>query len=260
MKKQTKRTRGNTQTYSIEDITGFSRRDEGRKINNHLIETYLQQVRDYPYTVERFVRYLSGLAAITIMLKKDFEKLAKYFKIKLRVVLTKGDEPVGNGIGPILELIDVIKVLNPSEKGPEDLEKKSLYLSGQILEMTGKAKAGKGFEKAKEILDSGMAFAKFLEIIKAQKGSIKNMRLGKFKKEIFVKSPSKIIGIDNLKINSLARLAGCPVDNSSGLYLHVHLGDKLRKKDKLLTIYAESKPRLKEAMRYYLKEKPIKFK
>jgi len=75
MKKQTKRTRGNTQTYSIEDITGFSRRDEGRKINNHLIETYLQQVRDYPYTVERFVRYLSGLAAITIMLKKDFEKL-----------------------------------------------------------------------------------------------------------------------------------------------------------------------------------------
>jgi len=194
------------------------------------------------------------------VLKKDFEKLAKYFKIKLRVVLTKGDEPVGNGIGPILELIDVIKVLNPSEKGPEDLEKKSLYLSGQILEMTGKAKAGKGFEKAKEILDSGMAFAKFLEIIKAQKGSIKNMRLGKFKKEIFVKSPSKIIGIDNLKINSLARLAGCPVDNSSGLYLHVHLGDKLRKKDKLLTIYAESKPRLKEAMRYYLKEKPIKFK
>ena len=106
-----------------------------------------------------------------LKLKAKFERLGKYFKRKLKVVLTKGDEPIGNGIGPVLELIDVLKVLNPQEKGPKDLEEKSLFLSGQLLEMTGKSKKGKGFQKAQEILDSGKALDKFKEIIKADRKS-----------------------------------------------------------------------------------------
>jgi len=73
-------------------------------------------------------------------LKRKFEYLGKYFKRKLKCVLTDGNQPIGNGVGPALELIDVIKILNPKEQGPQDLEKKSLLLSGEILEMTGKAK------------------------------------------------------------------------------------------------------------------------
>lgn len=193
-----------------------------------------------------------------LKLKQDFEKLGKYFKLNLQAVLTKGDEPIGNGIGPLLELTDVIKVLNPSEEGPKDLEKKSLFLAGQIFEMTNKAKKGRGIEMAKSILDSGKAFEKFLQIIKAQKGSIKHLEFGKFKKDIFAKSSGKIAEINNIKINFLARIAGCPVDKSSGLYIYSHVGDKIKKGNKILTIYSESKPRLKEALEYYNKERPIK--
>ena len=35
----------------------------------------------------------------------------------------------------------------------------------------------------------------------------------------------------------LARVAGCPTDKASGLYIHHHVGKK--KRDKLLTIYSE---------------------
>jgi thymidine phosphorylase len=192
-------------------------------------------------------------------LKKDFERLGKHFKLKLKVVLTKGDEPIGNGIGPILELIDVIKVLNPSEKGPEDLEEKSLFLAGQILEMTGKAKKGEGPMVAGEIVNSGKAFEKFIQIIKAQEGSIRNLKLGRFKKNIRANFNGKISEINNSKINLLGRIAGCPVDKSSGLYLYSHVRDKIRKGEKILSIYSEAKPRLEEAIRYYNKEKPIKF-
>ena len=208
---------------------------------------------DIPYGENAKVNKKEG-----IKLKRDFERLGKHFKLKLKVVLTKGDEPIGNGIGPILELIDVIKVLNPSEKGPEDLEKKSLFLAGQILEMTGKAKKGKGTDMAGEILNSGKAFEKFIQIIKAQEGSIRHLKLGKFKKNIRANFNGKISGINNSKINLLARIAGCPVDNSSGLYLYSHVGDKIRKGEKILSIYSEAKPRLEEAIRYYNKEKPIK--
>ena len=66
--------------------------------------------------------------------------------------------------------------------------------------------------------------------------------------------------IDNKKINSLVRMAGSPLDKPSGIYLYFHVGDKIKKREKILTIYSESKFRLKEAIKFYNKEKPIKIK
>ena len=44
-------------------------------------------------------------------LKKKFEYFGKKFGLNLRCLLTNGQEPIGNGIGPLLEIRDVIKVL-----------------------------------------------------------------------------------------------------------------------------------------------------
>ena len=193
-------------------------------------------------------------------LRKKFIKIGKHFKKKTEVVLTDGSQPIGKGIGPVLELIDIIKILDPKQKGPEDLEKKALFLSGQILEMTKKAKKGKGEEKAREILLSGKAFKKFKQIIKAQKGKIKKLNPGRFRKNLTSLKSGIIHEIDNKKINSLARVAGCPGDKLAGVYLYVRKKQRVKKKDKLLTIYAESKSRLNEAVRFYKEIKPISIK
>jgi putative thymidine phosphorylase len=207
---------------------------------------------DIPYGKTAKVRKLEALK-----LKRAFEKIGKHFKIKIKVVLTEGNEPIGNGVGPILELIDIIKILNPSENGPEDLKKKSLFLAGELLEMTGKARPNKGFEEAEKILNSGKAFNKFIQIIKFQGGNLKNIKLARFKKDIISNKNCEIKEIDNIKINLLARIAGCPLDKSSGLYIYSHVGAHIKKGDKIMTIYSESKPRLKEALIYYQKQKPI---
>ncbi len=193
-----------------------------------------------------------------LKLKEKFEKLGRYFHIKMKVVLTDGSQPIGSGIGPALELIDVINILDPKKKGPKDLEEKSLFLAAHLLEMTHKAKKGQGEKLAEEILHSGKAFEKFKEIIKAQKGKLVEIKPGKFKRDIFAKRSGKILEIDNKKINFLARSAGCPADKYAGLFLHVYKNDKVKKGEKILTIYAESKPRLNEALRFYKKIKPIK--
>ena len=190
-------------------------------------------------------------------LKKKFEDVGKYFKRKLKVVLTDGSQPIGSGIGPALELRDVIAVLDPKQQGPIDLEKKSVFLSGQLFEMTGKAKKGKGIALAEEMLRSGKAFEKFKEIIKEQNGSIKEIVPGKYTKNILASKSGKITEIDNKKINSLARASGCPADKYSGLYLYFNKDQRVKKKEKLLTIYAESASRLKEAIKYYNTAKPI---
>jgi len=195
-----------------------------------------------------------------LKLKKKFEQLGKVFKRKLKVVLIEAKEPMGNGVGPALELADVIKVLDPKEQGPEDLEEKSLFLAGELLEMTGKAKKGKGMEMAREVLHSGKAFEKFKQIIEAQGGKLKKIKPAKFKKDILSKKSGKIFEIDNKKINSLARAAGCPIDKFAGLYIYFNTGDKIKKGEKILTIYSKSKPKLRRAVRFYNNKSPIKVK
>jgi len=190
-------------------------------------------------------------------LKNKFETLAKYFHKTLKGVLTDGSQPIGNGIGPMLEIIDVIKVLKCEKDAPKDLENKSLFLSGQLFEMTGKAKNGEGIELAKKILYSGKAFKKFQQIIKAQNGNLRRIKLAKLKKDIFSNKTGKVLEIDNRKISSLARTTGCPAEKTAGLYLYVHVGDKVKKGDKILTIYSQSKSRLKEAIKSYQKQKPV---
>ena len=193
-------------------------------------------------------------------LKDDFLKLGKHFNKKIRVVLTNGNEPIGNGIGPALELKDIVKILEKQE-GPKDLEKKSLFLAGQLFELTGKARKGDGLKTAEKILYSGAAFKKFKEIIKAQGGSLNKLkRVAMFKKDIISKNNSRIIEIDNKKINSLAKITGCPVDKFSGVYLYHHVNEYVKKGEKIVTLYAETLPRLKQAAKFYYNEKPIKLK
>lgn len=191
-----------------------------------------------------------------LRLKKKFEYIGKYFRRKIEVVLTEGSQPIGNGIGPSLELMDIVKILSRNN-GPLDLEKKSLFLAGTIFEMTGKAKKGKGIQLATSILDSGKAFEKFKEIIEAQGGNIKRLRYGKFKKTLLASGSGKIREIHNKKINSLARVTGCPANKFSGIYLYHHVGDSIKKGDKLIDIYTDSKSKLKEAEKFFKEQKPI---
>ena len=191
-------------------------------------------------------------------LKKKFLKLAKVFNLKLEVILTDGSEPIGNGIGPILELEDIFRVLKRSDP-PKDLDEKSILLSARLLELSGKAKKGKGRKLAKEILDSGKALKKFEQIINAQKGKNKKLKKPKFQKIVRAKRKIKIKHLDNKLINHLARHAGCPEDKAAGIYLHKKKGDVVEKGDKIMTIYATSKEKLKYAKNFYNKNKIIQF-
>ena len=193
-------------------------------------------------------------------LKKKFESVGRYFNRKLEVVLTDGNKPIGRGIGPIPELRDIISVLDPSKKGPKDLEEKSLMLAGRLLEMSGKVKKGKGIARATYILNSGLAFKKFKEIINAQGGSLSKIKPSKFEKKIIAKKSGRVVEIINRKINNLAKIAGSPIDKAAGLYLHKNVGERVEKGKPIITIYAESKSRLNQAINFYEKEKPIRVK
>jgi len=190
-------------------------------------------------------------------LEKKFGSLAKSFNIKVKCFIVKTSEPMGNGIGPALEIKDVISVLKRETRNSL-LESRALKLSAEILEMAGKSKKGQGIALAREILESGTAFKKFQQIIQAQKGKINHIPEAKFSHIINSSKSFKIKIMDIKNLNSLARVLGCPVDKIAGIYLHKHLHDKVKKGEKLLTLFAESKALLKAGINFYHKNMPIK--
>jgi AMP phosphorylase len=182
-------------------------------------------------------------------LKQKFLKIAKAFKLKMKVILTLGEQPIGNGIGPVLEMIDVLKVLK-QENQPRDLENKSIFMAAIILEMMHKAKPGKGEFVARSILETGAALEKFNQIISAQGRTREDLSLGRFKEVIKSSRTGKIANIDNKHINTLARILGCPEDKKAGIYIYHHKGDFVEKSQPLLVLYAENKRKLEEGLAY----------
>jgi AMP phosphorylase len=192
-----------------------------------------------------------------LRLRKKFLAIGKHFKLKMNIVLTPGDEPIGNGIGPILEMRDVLKVLK-RESSPKDLEDKSLFLAAQILEMTGKAKKGKGLLLAKSILDSGKAYKKFNEIISAQGKKNITLKPANLSYSHKADKGGLIASIDNKETNTIARILGCPVDIASGIYLYKHKNQRVREGEVILSLFSESKQKLNEAIEYLHNHPPIK--
>ncbi|MBL8711147.1 MAG: thymidine phosphorylase family protein, partial [Rhodospirillaceae bacterium] len=72
--------------------------------------------------------------ADAIRLRKLFEYVGDQLGLTVAVEITDGSQPVGNGVGPVLEARDVMRVLEGNPLAPRDLRDRALLLAGHILE------------------------------------------------------------------------------------------------------------------------------
>ncbi|MFZ5365462.1 MAG: AMP phosphorylase [Patescibacteria group bacterium] len=183
------------------------------------------------------------------MIEKKFVALGKRFGMKIKAVKTKAMEPIGRGIGPALEARDIFRVLQRHELRPLDLERKAVKLAGELLELKKFAPKGQGRILAMQQLKSGDAWEKMNEIVVAQGGNpnqhSEDFTSGAIRYEIHAKKTGKIIAVDSKAINEICMNLGAPSDKLAGIHLHAFYGQKIKKGDKLFTLYASSNDRLK---------------
>lgn len=180
-------------------------------------------------------------------LADDFRRLGRMLGMKVEVIVTRGNAPIGRGIGPVLEAIDVMQVLENNPAAPLDLRKKAIFMAGELLELCGKTPKGKGKILAKQLLDSGAACKKMNEIIDAQ-GRKKMPPPGKLTSKVLAEKSGKIVGVDNKKISRVARVAGAPKNAGAGIFMEKNLGDTVKKGNTLFVIHAENQVRLNNAI------------
>lgn len=174
-----------------------------------------------------------------VQIRKLVEYIGDMLGLTVDVVITDGSEPIGNGIGAMLEARDVMKILRNREDAPQDLLEKSLFLAGRMLEFDPKLRGGQGYHVAKEILTSGRALEALNRIIYAQ-GKSEPAQLGNLTRDIAAHNSGIVQSINNQRINQIAILAGANQYLGAGVDLLKKVGDSVEVGEPLYTIHALS--------------------
>ncbi|PKM36085.1 MAG: thymidine phosphorylase [Gammaproteobacteria bacterium HGW-Gammaproteobacteria-10] len=173
-----------------------------------------------------------------LALRKLFEFVGDQLGIHLEVMITDGRQPIGRGIGPVLEARDIMQVLENNPDAPFDLRQKSLQLAGRIIEFDPDVRGGQGYAIARDILDSGRAIAKMNDLIQAQGAKTIDFKPGTLCHEVCADQDGIVTHIDNFQMAKIARIAGAPMDKKAGVDLLKKIGDKVRKGEPIYRVYA----------------------
>lgn len=191
----------------------------------------------------------------------DAQKLKYYFTVvgqaiglNIKVLITDGTQPVGRGIGPALEALDVLAVLRNEKNAPQDLKERATLIAGTVLELAGKSTVGNGQQDALQILNSKKAYKKFISICKAQ-GGFREPLIGQLQHEVLAYQSGVVTEVDNRRLAKVAKLSGAPNNPGAGVVYIAPIGKSVTKGDLLFTVYAESKGELAYALEY-LKTQP----
>jgi len=188
---------------------------------------------------------------------RDLMELGNMLGIRTECAITYGDQPVGNAIGPALEARECIRILEGNAH-PASVVEKACDLAGMILEMGG---IPDGPTKAREILSSGQALAKFRQIVEAQGGkkdlTADDVKMGAYMHEIKAVRSGYVHAINNKDLVAIARAAGAPADKGAGILLFRKKGQRAEKGETLFQIYSDNQAKADRARDVAIKLEPM---
>lgn len=182
-------------------------------------------------------------------LSSQLAAVAAEFGMVVRPVLTDGSQPVGTGIGPSLEALDLLAVLRGDSTAPPDLRERAVCLAGALLELAGATPEGAGGEAAAAILRDGRALRKFYAICEAQ-GGFREPGTAPLTHRLVAERGGTVASIDNRIVARIAKLAGAPRAKTAGLEIHVKLGETVSRGQPLMTLHGESRGEMDYALAY----------
>lgn len=171
-------------------------------------------------------------------LSRLFHHVGRAMGIDVEILQTDGSQPVGRGIGPVLEARDVMGVLHNDAAAPADLRERALQLAGAILEFSPGLKGRDGAALARHTLESGDALATMQKIMAAQGPPPRTVGLGSLTHEVCAGSTGIVRALDCLRLARIARLAGAPASKGAGIDLLKKAGEPVRSGEPLYRIHA----------------------
>jgi pyrimidine-nucleoside phosphorylase len=191
---------------------------------------------------------------------------ARSFNKKVIAFITDMSQPLGNYIGNWLEVVESVQLLR-GEKLQSDLAEVTLNLSSAMLMLGNKAATlEEGYSKSVEIIKSGKAYEKFLEIVKIHGGDTKYIETfglypaSKYNYKITAGKSGYINSIDTFETGMAALELGAGrrtkediIDPKAGIIFNVKLGDKTGRDTVIAELFAETEELINSAKNRILK-------
>lgn len=191
--------------------------------------------------------------------------VTRHFNKKAIAILTDMNEPLGYAIGNRNEIEECVSIMNPklsTSSLSNDLVEITLTLAGAMLMLGGRCKTiEEGIFLAKQKLDSGECFNKFIEMVDAQGGGLSYFKTmkpypqAKVREEVIIEKDGYVAKLDAVQFGLAAVNLGCgrkmvddKVDYTAGIILLKKVGDKVRKGEILCLLFSETDEKINHAL------------
>jgi pyrimidine-nucleoside phosphorylase len=204
-------------------------------------------------------------------LMSDIGKLANR---QVVVLLSDMNQPLGNTVGNVLELIEAIDTLHGG--GPADFREHCLHVSAHMLVLGRRAQSlDSGRRMAEAAIASGAAFEKFRILVGAQGGDVsyvdnpqkfpsaKIVEVVKADRSGYLAQVhARIIGEAAVTLGAGRNKKDDAVDHSVGFRIHRKVGEYVKQDQALVTIYANNEESLAEVRKkaktaFVLSDEPV---
>ncbi len=190
-------------------------------------------------------------------LAESMLEVASYIGLKMRILFTSMEQPLGRTVGNWLEIDETIQSLQGDIA--DDIRELTLSLANAMMQI---AKPDIDYYEIarynKEILDSGLAYKNFETLIKSQGGDLelskkKYAKTPKF--ELIAEKSGTISQVDTLNVGVAGIMLGAgrrdindALDYSAGIVFNKKIGDKVEKGETLATVYANDVSKFEDAV------------
>ncbi len=203
-------------------------------------------------------------------LATNLMSIAKGYGKKVTALITNMDQPLGRFAGNSLEVDECIAIMkNEKFMGPngydlyEDTRELSLQLSAHMLLLANKAPSFEAcYKLAKDILESGKAYAKFEELCKIHDGNLAAVPKPKYSVKVTSEKDGMVqsfntesIGVAGILIKAGRAKTADIIAPTAGIEFHHKVGDSVKTGDTLFTLHGDdlsllesTVPMLKSAM------------
>ena len=171
-------------------------------------------------------------------------RIGNHYNRFVKCELSDMNTPLGDNIGNALEVLEAIDVLNGKKGHLYDL---CFEVSSEMISMAKEISLEDARVMVINSLESGKAYEKFLEFVKAQHGDINSLQVSNQTIDIKSNKKGTLKEINALKFGELSVSLGGgrrkkedEIDHSVGIVLKKHLGDTIDVNDVLCTLYVKN--------------------
>lgn len=178
------------------------------------------------------------------VLARTMVQIGKELGRQTVAVLSSMEEPLGYAVGNSLEVQEAMDTLQGH--GPADFSELCLILSGQMIYLgEGAMTPEEGYALAKQCLQEGRGYDKFLQMVQAQKGSLTHgLPQAQHHYIVYAEQSGMVQAIQAKEIGNCSMLLGAgreckgaAIDLTAGIMLHKKTGDTVQAGEALATLH-----------------------